>query len=451
MQGYDIALKGHLLVISYGADESKMKIHDSRAKFWDVVGDMIMVSVWQSLTKGQQPAKRTMYLLPATTEDEGYYYSKQAVFDLSEKAMCRIVMFAGENVRSARNHHRISERQDEIMAEKVNLPSLAGYKRQLEQRENGAHATTEITTSQSKQALSISPLSNNKAAKISESAHKQALQFAHTVDQSIITALDNPVVNTVFNKVVQASIDANYGLALAKGIHVSPNTYGDLYEIVAGCAAKLNIPIPYVIISDTVQGINACTAGTDQFAFIAISSFLPLVMNRDELAFVIGHECGHLALGHVVYHTALNVFGSAGGLLPLIGGVIEKTIQYPLNAWSRRSEISADRAGLICCGDINVAKRALFKIEAGLLRTDTVDIDTYVREAEQVLEQTTIGKFSEIMYSHPIIPKRIKALDCFSRSQLYDRLTGKGNASSGRLLTDSDLASSIEKIIEIKM
>lgn len=445
--GFSLA-KSHYIA-NLEATRHSVTIHDGQARFWDVVGDTIMSSIWEELSAGEQHEQRTIYLLPSAKEDEGQFYSKQTVMKLSEKTHYRLVLAADEDAASAAEDSNYSERKADSMGEKMNLPSLADYRRQLKQKKSGEQATDSIAVDCPSQDLSISPFSNNKPAKISEAAHKNALRFAHPVDQSIINALNNPVINTVFNKVVQTSIDASYGLALARGIHISPNTYGELYDIVAECAAKLDIPIPYVIISDTVQGINACTAGTDQFAFIAISSFLPVVMKRDELLFVIGHECGHLALGHVVYHTALNVIGSAGGLLPLVGSVIEKTIKYPLNAWSRRSEISADRAGLICCGDVQVAKRALFKLEAGLLKTDGVDIDGYVREAEQILDNTSLGKYSEILYSHPIIPKRIKALDYFSRSKLYNSITGQGNAANGRLLSDSELASKIEQIIEI--
>lgn len=417
------------------------------SSFWDVVGDEIMASAMDMIKAGGNCHGRTMFLLPedAGSETEGSYYNRETIQELSLKMCYRMVL-----VEDSDHIYRNLKGDTEHMKEKVSLPSLAYYRQQknlpdVEQRIK----KSEVVYENQQKDMGISPFSETRVARISENAHKNALRFAHPVDQSIISALDNPVVNGVFNKVVQASIDANYGLALAKGIHISANTYGELYDIVCDCAEKLDIPIPYVMISDTVQGINACTAGTDQFAFIAISSFLPVVMKKDELSFVIGHECGHLVLGHVVYHTALNVIGSAGGLLPLVGSVVEKTIKYPLNAWSRRSEISADRAGLICCGDIQTAKRSLFKLEAGLLKTDGVDIDGYVREAEQVLDSTSIGKYSEIMYSHPIIPKRIKALDYFSRSKLYDDITGLGNADNGRLLSDSELASEVEKIIEI--
>lgn len=293
----------------------------------------------------------------------------------------------------------------------------------------------------------VSHLAGGNEARVSIETQRNALEFAHPVDQSIIKMLDSSAMNAVFNKIVQTSIDANYGLALATGIHVSRNAYKQLYEIVVDCAKELGIPVPYVIISDCVHGLNACTAGTNQFSFIAISTVLPIIFSREEMKFVIGHECGHLALGHVVYHSAVSMMGTAGGLLPLVGPIIAKTISYSLNAWGRRSEISADRAGLICCGDINVAKHALMRLEGGMLNIDNVDIDEYVRESEKMLDSTSICKFAEFNMQHPIIPKRIKALDIFSKSAMYGKYTGQPIDVNS--LSWEQLAKETEKIIKV--
>ncbi len=337
------------------------------------------------------------------------------------------------------------------MEEKTKIQSLSEFRQTFKQSSGSVLKEIEpnITKSTPVQVNSLSPIKSGSSASVSKYARNNILNFAHPVDATIIKTLDNPAINTVFNKVVQTSIDATWGLSLATGIHIGPDTYPELYEIVVECADALGIPIPYVIISDQVRGINACTAGTNQFAFIAISSMLPLVLSRDELKFVIGHECGHLALGHVVYHTAVSMVGSATSLIPVVGDVISKTVTFPLNAWSRRSEISADRAGLVCCGDINIATRSLLKLEAGVMKVDRIDIDNYVAESENILNNSLLGKFGEIIMSHPIIPKRIKALKLFNDSAVYAEATGYVPAAGNSLLTREKLSAETEKIIEI--
>lgn len=442
--------------------------------FWDVVGDTLLTAAVRRILTGEVE-DGLCCLAPGPGEPEGLYYSRDVLEALLRRSReadgWDYLLWEGgpigtDDIGTAENTDGIpraafhpkkdrTKEDKEGMSGSVELPSLKDYRRDAPRGADGpspAGAAERLPSlreyARERATVSaVSPLSGGDGALVPEKARSRALAFAHPVDRAVIRALDNPTINAVFNKVVQTSIDASYGLTLATGIHVSQHAYRDLYAIVVDCARSLGIPVPYVIISDSVRGLNACTAGTNQFAFIAISSMLPLVLKREELQFVIGHECGHLALGHVVYHTALNVMGTAGGLLPLVGPIITRTVSVPLNAWGRRSEISADRAGLICCGDAAVAKRALFRLEAGLLNVDGVDIDEYVRESERMLENTSIGKFAEIGMEHPIIPKRIKALDLFARSEVYARSLGR--AAEPDSLSEARLAQETEKIIEI--
>ena len=154
------------------------------------------------------------------------------------------------------------------MNRKPKIQSLAEYKQSFSQ---GTTSVVERNPSygenSSAQIQSLSPLKNGNAALVSSSARNNILNFAHPVDAAIVKTLDNQVINTVLNKIVQTSIDATWGLSLATGIRMSPNTYPEIYKIVVECADSLGIPIPYVIISDQVKRINACTAGTNQFAW----------------------------------------------------------------------------------------------------------------------------------------------------------------------------------------
>lgn len=431
-------------------------------KFWDVVGDFL-ISAELSELRDPHAGGGTCCLVPGSEQEDGSHYSLSIIQKLLDRTSgtWKFLYFVdkqtGADLRIPRNDHKewIKIVQKEcagtIMDKSFQISSLDDYMKSGRSDagiavRGGITPLSEYTQSSS-EPIALSPLDHGVSAQISTSTRRNALKFAHPVDQSIIKVLDNPAINSVVNKVVQTAIDANYGLALATGIHVTPSTYNYLYEIVVECADCLNMPVPYVIVSDSVKGINACTAGTDQFAFIAVSSILPMVMNRDQLKFVIGHEMGHLALGHVVYHTAINLMGVAGSMLPLVGPVIDKTLSLPLNAWSRRSEISADRAGLICCRDIQAAKTALFRLEAGFMDINNIDVDAYVRESERMLESSTFGKLAEFAHKHPIIPKRIKALDDFAGSELYARCVGLPAAPGA--MREATLAQEVERILSI--
>ncbi|MDE6590314.1 MAG: M48 family metallopeptidase, partial [Oscillospiraceae bacterium] len=366
------SIEGHrsTQVTTYLSGTDRVELQTHTECFWDVVGDIVLSTAIEQLNGGKNEGGLCC-LVPTPCLPEGRYYSPGVLRNLFRRvASCEnweywlfrdpvhqfdygIPTFSASDWSAA-----LGKEIQQKMSNSTQLPSFAEYKKNFApQAEStvtplkGSLPSLAEYSRESATVTAISPFAEGNGAAVSYEARLKSLAFAHPVDQTIIKALDNAAVNAVFNKVVQTSIDANYGLTLATGIHVSQNTYSQIYEVVLECAQSLGIPVPYVIISDSVRGLNACTAGTDQFAFIAISSMLPMVLKREELKFVIGHECGHLALGHVVYHTATSMMGAMGGLLPLVGPIIAKTISYPLNAWSRRSDISADRAGLICCQD----------------------------------------------------------------------------------------------------
>lgn len=293
----------------------------------------------------------------------------------------------------------------------------------------------------------VSPFASGSESEISTQTRCNILNIAHPIDGAIVKTLDNPYVNAILSKLVQAGIDMNYGINLSTGIHITPKTSPEMYEIIEKCANEIGMAIPYVIISNSIKGVNACTCGTNQFAFVMISSLLPMVMKKDELCFVIGHELGHLAMGHALYHTAGQLIGVAGSYLPVVGNAISSTISFPLNAWSRRSEITADRAGLLCCKDLEVAKRALFRLETGLYSANGVNIDEYIAESEAMLSSSHLGKLSEYTYSHPIIPKRIKALEMFAKSEVYADAIGVPKTEN--MMSREELNSETEQIIKV--
>src|SRR5262249_14066330 len=75
---------------------------------------------------------------------------------------------------------------------------------------------------------------------------------------------------------------------------------------------------------------------------------------------------GHVMSGHALYHTLLvlllNVSFSA---LPFLAGIAILPIQLALMEWYRKSELSADRAGLIACQDPTAALRVNLKFAGG--------------------------------------------------------------------------------------
>lgn len=139
----------------------------------------------------------------------------------------------------------------------------------------------------------------------------------------------------------------------------------------------------------------------DSPALLAVPTRAMQTMAEAELVFVIGRKLGHLCSGYLAALQAVEVvterksrlFGDCADTLREVLADQLDPWQAELDvealsrlrklghAWQQRAELSADRAGLLCCPDIQTAATAVAK-------TATPDIDQAARTtAEQFLSQ----------------------------------------------------------------
>jgi hypothetical protein len=87
----------------------------------------------------------------------------------------------------------------------------------------------------------------------------------------------------------------------------------------------------------------------------------------DEMRFLLGHELGHAMSGHSVYRTLLmRLLALTGVLYAIPGGALGvRAITAALMEWSRKSELSADRAGLLAGQNPAAATRFHMKLASG--------------------------------------------------------------------------------------
>src|SRR3546814_1460224 len=107
-------------------------------------------------------------------------------------------------------------------------------------------------------------------------------------------------------------------------------------------------------------------------------------MNYEEKRFNIGHELCNARSGHAGYRSILmHLMRLAGtiGWLPF-GGWALRAIIAALMEWQRKSELSGDRAGLLCGQDVHTATRVQMKL-AGGSRVSEIDIDAFLAQAAE--------------------------------------------------------------------
>ena len=132
-----------------------------------------------------------------------------------------------------------------------------------------------------------------------------------------------------------------------------------LAALVAESVARLQTGPVQVFVAPGAP--NAYTFGLTSPRVVVLRSALLEIMDRDELSFVLGHELGHVRLGH----TRLNslVGGMAGIPSPFVASAL---LSVAFLWWNRACEYSADRAGLLVCGKVSKAISALVKLEGGV-------------------------------------------------------------------------------------
>lgn len=226
---------------------------------------------------------------------------------------------------------------------------------------------------------------------------------------------------------------------LGSGVRIGRRQFPALYDTVLECADTLDIAPPTVYVSQN-PNLNAGTYGTDEESFIIITSSLIDRFEDAELKFVIGHECGHIQNNHVVYRTAAEFLKT--GVINLVRWAVVPA-EMALNAWSRRGEITCDRAGMVCAESEEAAVNAMLRLALGSRKLfEELDIDEYLNQLDDV--QDGVGRFKEYFQSHPYLPKRIQAIKLFAQSEYYRHRIGE---RGGKPLDEVDRE--VEELVKV--
>ncbi len=234
---------------------------------------------------------------------------------------------------------------------------------------------------------------------------------------------------------------------LTGSLRVTRRMMPSLVDLVQGCRDTLGVTaqIELFIKPDPQVGAYVMKSASGPWA-MALTSTLVERFDDDELRFVIGHE-----LGHVLFdHTSLPM-PAVAMVEDLAGTIVSRQKAIELYLWCRAAEISADRAGLACCGRIEAAASAFMKLSSGLSRVDPgLDITDYIAQVDSLAsspaarqkprdDDDTLDCFN----THPYSPLRLRALVAWSRSAGWAK--ARGGSSYSATLSESDAEDIIER------
>lgn len=253
--------------------------------------------------------------------------------------------------------------------------------------------------------------------------------WEHPADRAALAALRRvPGFDLVLRKLFGAVGERSLRLFhQANAVRVGPRQFPRLHERYLECGAVLDVDdLPELYVSQTPL-LNARTIGLDH-PFIVFNSSTLEILDDDELHFVLGHELGHVQSGHALYKTMLGLLLQLSIVrlgLPLTQ-IALITLIMSLREWDRKSELSADRAGLLCVQDPEAAFRTHMKM-AGGTRVDEMDLEAFKAQARQYEgEGSVTDSFFKVLNSrftaHPFAVGRLAESLRFVESGAYDTI-----------------------------
>lgn len=217
-----------------------------------------------------------------------------------------------------------------------------------------------------------------------------------------------------------------HGLNMANKIRLSPKQLPNIYEKLPPICKKLSIKEPEFYL-EMSPFPNAYAMG-DTRTMITVTSGLLEYLTDEEVSAVIAHECGHIACRHMLYYTMAQLLLQNINNMGLLGDAITP-IFWALQYWSRRSELSADRAGAVALGSIERIVEVQIRLAGGPASiTKDVNIDEFVKQADyyDTLQDNNWDKFlqnwSILESSHPYAAIRVREILKWGKTDQWHRI-----------------------------
>lgn len=215
-----------------------------------------------------------------------------------------------------------------------------------------------------------------------------------------------------------------YASMRANAVQITPTQFPEALGIVVEAAARYGMEyVPDAYVMNGNGQINAFASGHGFRRYIVVYSDLFEVGGRarspEALAFVIGHEVGHIAAGHTSYWRQL--FSSLIMSVPVLGSLL-----------SRAQEYTADNYGYYSRPD--GAASTIGLLASGKYLLGGIDFDQFADRAvhERGFFVTAVNALS----SHPVLTWRAAALRDRTRSgailfrpRTFVRGTGSGHVT----------------------
>ena len=215
-------------------------------------------------------------------------------------------------------------------------------------------------------------------------------EYVHPADSKALAALRAiPGIDTSLRKLIEVTGESAVRVTLmASAVKVTPKQCPDIHAKLQIACTTLGVDMPDLFIQQNPI-VNAFTTGVEKHVIVLHSGLLERLNDEETLA-VIAHEVGHIHAEHVLYLVAARLIealtnASLARAIPgseIIKFLISAGISSALLAWSRRAELSCDRAALLVTQDPHVIGRTMMKLGGGTMASK-IDYDEFLEQAKE--------------------------------------------------------------------
>ena len=185
---------------------------------------------------------------------------------------------------------------------------------------------------------------------------------------------------------------------------IGERQFAHLHQALQEGAARLGLSeTPQAFLYNSHGLMNAFAMRVLGTRMVLLTSALIDVESDAQVDFVIGHELGHHAAGHL--NAWKNLLKMPGLFVPFLGP-----------AYHRARELTADRFGAYCVGDYEASRSALHMLACGSARLNgAMNGDAFAAQEEQVPPIT--GFLLHIFSGYPRLTARVNAVEDYFRGQ----------------------------------
>lgn len=251
--------------------------------------------------------------------------------------------------------------------------------------------------------------------------------WEHPADRAALQALRRiPVFDEVLRSMFGFFGEKPIRLAFqANAVKVSARQFPRVHSLYREVCQTMDPKEEYDVFVSQTPMVNAGAYGMDR-PFIILNSGTVRLLSEEELAFILGHELGHIMSDHVLYRTMTVLLIQLAGMGFPIVGLAARAVLLALLEWYRKSELSSDRAGLLAVQDPEVALGAMLKMAGGGTPGE-MDLDEFIAQAEAY---RTGGDVADQVYkvlnlmatTHPFYVLRVSEIRGWLEGGDYDRI-----------------------------